>query len=95
MRYTNAWKMMKDAKKNVYFSYYPALEHQYAGHPESPDRLKWMADWVNHPPYTAMANLPFDPASEADVRLVHPASFLEELKAESRLGPHQFEPAPS
>jgi acetoin utilization deacetylase AcuC-like enzyme len=54
-----------------------------------------MQTWLNNPPYPEMLWLDHQPASEAEVMLVHPKSMLDDLKAACRMGPHELEPSPT
>ena len=86
---------MKRNNHPVYCTFYDAPEHTYPGHPESPQRLQLMRDWLKHPPYPEMVWLDFEPAHEGEVLLVHSTKMLEALQAASRRGPHEIEPAPT
>lgn len=96
MRYTSFYvHMMSGKKKKVYCTYYDASGHAFPGHPESPNRIRSLRDWVDSPPFPEIQWLDFQPAKEAEVTLVHDPSLLSDLKEECRQGTHEFEPAPS
>ena len=86
---------MDEKRTEVYCTYQAAPEHQFQGHPESPGRMKWMEGWSLASPYPEIRWLDFMPAEAPDVTLVHRSSLLEALIAECKVGPHEFEPAPT
>ena len=90
-----AKKFMGNKRTEVYCTYQDAQEHRFPGHPESPNRMKWMEEWQVKPPYPEIRRLDYSSASIGDVSLVHRSLLLEMLKAECAIGPHEFEPAPS
>lgn len=65
------------------------------GHPEAPGRISAIQDWLTNPPYPEIHWLAADPAEETAVLRVHQPELLSALRAECRLGVHEFEPAPS
>ncbi len=96
LRYTWLWlKRMVNTKNKVYCTYYKAPLHRFAGHPEGPERIHRIQDWLTQPPYPEITWLDFKPVSEKDVALVHPQKHLAFLREECQIGAHQFEPAPS
>ncbi len=86
---------MQKHKPKVYWTLYDAPHHQFPGHPESPQRLHQMGNWIKTPPFPEMVQLDACPASEADILLVHSKSLLDELKAACELEAHEIEPAPT
>jgi acetoin utilization deacetylase AcuC-like enzyme len=86
---------MDEMKPKVFCTYQAAPEHRFRGHPESPERIKALGNWLSTPPYPEIQWLAFDLATESDVTLIHQPALLEELEAVCKLGPHQFEPSPS
>jgi acetoin utilization deacetylase AcuC-like enzyme len=87
--------MMSEKDNKVYCTYQQSPEHAFPGHPESPQRLQSMGEWLVNPPYPQIEWLDFKAATEKEIALIHPASVLEGLRSECELGSHQFEPAPS
>jgi acetoin utilization deacetylase AcuC-like enzyme len=87
--------MMKPNNLNVYCTFHDAPGHTYPGHPESPQRLAAMQEWLSAPPYPEMVWLDYTPASEAEILLVHPPQTLDFIKNACQRGPHEFEPSPS
>jgi len=88
-------KMKIENISKVYCTYHEAPEHRFPNHPESPQRISDLGAWRDSPPYPEIEWLPFEPAQEGEVSLVHHQSLLAEIKAESQQGPHEFEPAPT
>jgi len=86
---------MKENKNIVYCTFQEAPEHHFLGHPEAPQRIQAMAEWLEDPPYPEVQWLEFEPAKEGDITLVHDQSLLVALKEECQVGPHEFEPSPS
>ena len=87
--------MKEQTTPDVYCTFQEASEHKFAGHPESPQRTTSMGAWIDSPPYPNMKWLPYEPAKESDVVLVHHHGMLSELRAESQRGPHIVEHAPT
>jgi acetoin utilization deacetylase AcuC-like enzyme len=87
--------MTNHSDQPVYCTFYDAPEHVYSGHPESPQRLQLMRQWLQTPPYPEMTWLDFEPASEADIFLIHRQRMLDTLKIACQRGPHEFEPSPT
>lgn len=87
--------MINQHKLNVYCTFNDAQGHIFPGHPESPQRLAAMREWLNIPPYPEMLWLDYEPATEADVMLIHPKQTLDFIKKACQRGPHEFEPSPS
>jgi len=81
--------------QQVYCTFQDAPQHLFPGHPESPQRLHLMREWLTVPPYPEMVWLDFQPAPEADVLLIHSKAMLESIKDACQMGPHEFEPSPS
>ena len=86
---------MKQDNHNLFCTFYDAPRHTYPGHPESPQRLRLMREWLHTPPYPEMVWLDFKPASETEILPVHPQQTLEFIKNASQRGSHEFEPSPS
>ena len=86
---------MDEKRTEVFCTYQAAPEHRFQGHPESPNRMKWMEEWQVNSPFPEIRWLDYSPAAIPDVSFVHRTAFLEMLAAECRFGPHEFEPAPS
>lgn len=82
-------------QQKVFCTFQDAPDHCYQGHPESPQRLRAIREWLAEPPYPEMVWLDYEPASEGDVTLVHHQHVLEFIKNESAQGTHEFEPSPS
>jgi acetoin utilization deacetylase AcuC-like enzyme len=87
--------MTNTNEKRVYCTFQDAPQHTFPGHPESPQRLHLMREWLTVPPFPEMVWLAFEPAQEADVLLVHTKAMLDSIKAACRRGPHEFEPSPT
>lgn len=87
--------MIEQNKFNVYCTFHDAPKHAYPGHPEAPDRLMLMREWLESPPYPEMVWLDYQPATQADAMLVHSKPMLDALKTACQRGPHEFEPSPS
>jgi len=87
--------MMKQNNLNVYCTFHDAPGHTYPGHPESPQRLAPMREWLSAPPYPEMVWLDYKPATEAEIMLIHPKGTLDFIKEACQRGPHEFEPSPS
>ena len=86
---------MSEIKKKVYCTYVKAPEHTMPGHPEAPGRITRIQEWLEAPPYPEMHWLEAGPVEESAVLRVHRTELLSALRAECRLGIHEFEPAPS
>lgn len=86
---------MEEKRTEVYCTYQAAPEHRFQGHPESPNRMKWMEEWQVNSPYPEIWWLDFSPAAIPDVSFVHRSALLEMLAAECAFGSHEFEPAPT
>jgi acetoin utilization deacetylase AcuC-like enzyme len=86
---------MNNGRQNVICTYCEAPHHRFRGHPESPERIHGLRDWLTQPPYPEMSWLEFRPASEKDVSLIHTQAHLEFLRNECQRGSHQFESSPS
>jgi len=86
---------MNQDNRNVYCTFQDAPEHTFPRHPESPHRLSLMGEWLHSPPYPEMTWLDFEPASEAEILLIHPRQTLDFIKSACQRGPHEFEPSPS
>lgn len=86
---------MNGNKHRVFCTFHDAPAHRFSGHPESPQRLEAMRDWLENPPYPEIEWLDEAQASEADVMLVQEPQVLAFLMEESARGAHQFESAPS
>lgn len=86
---------MEPNNHNVFCTFHDAPGHAYPGHPESPQRLQSMREWLNSPPYPEMIWLNSQPASEAEVMLIHPIQMLEALRSACQRGAHQIEPSPT
>ncbi len=86
---------MSKKKKKIYCTYVRAPEHVMTGHPESPQRISAIQEWLADPPYPEMCWLESEPAEETAVLRVHRAALLSALQRECRIGVHEFEPAPS
>jgi len=86
---------MKQKQQKVYCTLHDAPRHQYRLHPEAPRRIQSLVSWVDSPPYPEVEWLNYEPAKEGEIALVHEISLLTNLRDESLLGPHEFEPSPS
>jgi acetoin utilization deacetylase AcuC-like enzyme len=86
---------MSDKTHQVYCTFQEATAHQFPGHPESPNRIHALGEWLASPPYPEMHWLSSSTAAEADVMLVHKESLLSFLKAACLKGAHEFERSPS
>jgi acetoin utilization deacetylase AcuC-like enzyme len=86
---------MADRENKVYCTFQEAQDHRFPGHPEAPERIHALGEWLNHPPYPEISWLEFSPANESDLTLVHEESLLAFLKDECQRGTHEFEPSPT
>lgn len=86
---------MSEKQNKVYCTFQDAPGHKFKGHPESPNRFTAMKEWLSQPPYPEVEWLDYEPAQTGEVTLLHSAELLASLEAESDLGPHVFESAPS
>src|SRR5512141_2033973 len=73
------------------YTFAPAPEHLYPGHPEHPSRL----DLLELDSIPGIEALAFSPASLAEVGRVHTSAMLEQLQAACRLGPGIIDSAPT
>ncbi len=96
MRYTNpSVKNIHKRPINVYCTFQDAPEHRLEGHPESPNRLSLIADWLDNPPFPEMNWLNFQPAVEAEIALVHDPRMIADLKFASKQGAHEIDRSPT
>lgn len=86
---------MEEKNKIVFCTFQDAPAHNFFGHPEAPRRIQAINSWIKEPPYPETQWLDIEPASEAEISLVHDHSLLEFLKEECTEGTHEFEPSPS
>jgi acetoin utilization deacetylase AcuC-like enzyme len=86
---------MSNLTPSVYYTIQESPEHRIQGHPESPNRLKYLREWLENPPYPGMEYLNFAPADGADLMLVHHSSLIDHINAESQKGSHTVESAPT
>ena len=86
---------MNENKKKIFCTFNNAPEHRYPGHPESPDRLALIKQWLEKPPFPEMEWLAYDTAAEADVTLVHQRSLLTYIAEECQKGPHEIDFSPT
>lgn len=72
----------------------PSTEHSFPGHPERPERLMRLAAELSSPS-AGLSILPPSPAPPVELERVHPAGYLEALRAACRQGPGYIDPAPT
>jgi acetoin utilization deacetylase AcuC-like enzyme len=66
----------------ILFSHPSALAHATpAGHPERPDRIRAIDKALADPAFTALKRETPPQADEADITLVHPAAYVEAMRA--------------
>ncbi|HET7011900.1 MAG TPA: histone deacetylase [Anaerolineales bacterium] len=87
--------MTVNALGPIAVSVVPSPDHSLPGHPERPERLGVLRQWLDLNRAEGFMHVTAEAASAQALATVHPSTYLEALEAACRQGPGYIDPAPT